>query len=277
MRCLGPSLLGTGLALCLSGCLYTTQHFNTGRLLEPGETAVTLGMGRAHFYRADCPEGYYPSRSEGRRDEVCRSEAFAWGGPFGGSGAASDTVRPLERVRETTPKLSLGYRLGVRKRWGPLTGIEIGWALEGPTNPATLEFDVKAGLPVPAGWKAFHSLSAGWGVGAWVDNTWFAEYAAARPFFGECALFAGYRFSALATQPDDFDSSSSAGRFVRIPHYAHQIALGWYQHVPFIPVLPDHVVPALTLTLPVFRGADLRSVRPPAYDLNFNVGIGWDF
>jgi hypothetical protein len=279
-RRLGAAILALVPAFCLTACLYTTQHFNTGRLLEPGETAITLGMGKAHSYREDCPEGYYASYEgldgeTGKELTACRRESYYAGGFPGPTQASSDSIRPLVRIRDDLPKASLGYRLGVRKQWGPLTGIEIGWTIEGPTNPVSLEFDLKAGLPVPARWKVSHSLSAGWGVGAWVDNTWFAEYAAARSF-GKSALFASYRYSALATQPENFDSSSRAGRFVRFPHYAQQVALGWYQRIPALPVIPDYAIPEFTLTLPVYRGG-LRETRPPAYDLNFNVGVGWDF
>ncbi len=287
VRRAGPRLflLASLPAIFLTGCLYTTQHFNTGRLLEPGETAVTLGMGKAHFYGEECPEGFYSAyvgteegtgeAGGGRERTICRSRDYYDLVQSGQVHAVSDTLRPLERVSEEFPKASLGYRLGVRKRWGPLTGIEIGWTVEGPTNPASLEFDIKAGLPIPSHWKASHSLSVGWGVGAWVDNTWFAEYAASRAF-GKSALFAGYRYSYLATQPENLDLSSRAGRLLRFPHFAHQLALGWYQHIPALPVIPDYAIPAFTMTFPVYRG-DLRSVPPPAFDLNFNLGVGWDF
>lgn len=279
-RRLGAACLAALAPLGLAGCLYTTQHFNTGRLLEPGETAVTLGLGKAHYYREDCPDGYYGSYQArdgeaGIERTVCRKEHFFGAGDPGQSQGGPDSVRPLERMRDDLPKASIGYRLGVRKRWGPFTGIELGWTLEGPTNPVSLEFDLKAGLPMPSRWKASHSLSAGWGVGAWVDNTWFAEYAAARSF-GKSALFASYRYSALATQPENIDSSARTGHFMRFPHYAQQVSLGWYQHVPALPVIPDYLAPEFTLTLPVYRG-ELRELRPPAYDLNFNVGVGWDF
>ena len=42
----------------LTGCLYTTHHFNSGRILDPGQTAVTLGFGRARVYEQGCPDGW---------------------------------------------------------------------------------------------------------------------------------------------------------------------------------------------------------------------------
>jgi hypothetical protein len=234
-------------------------------------------VGRAHFFRDECPDGF-DLRREGDGSLLCRWEGVDGEldrSPTGVFHDPADSVRRGTRAVETTPKLSLAYRLGVRKQWGPLTGIEIGWSLEAPTNPATLEFDAKAGLPAPAAWKVSHSLSAGWGVGAWADNTWFAEYAASRSF-GRQALFGSYRFSYLATQPNDLDSSFSVFRFVTHPRMSHQVSLGWFQPLPDLPVFPDYLVPELTATAPVFA-VGVRSAPPPALDFNFNLGFGWNF
>jgi hypothetical protein len=268
------------LALPLAGCLYTTHHFNSGRLLEPGETAVTFGMGKAYFYEEACPDGYRDYVPAHGAEPRCRSEKSLYGGiveDTAGGAAAADSIRPMGLRKSTSFKGSLGYRLGVRKRWGPLTGIEMGWSVEAPTNPMTLEFDVKAGLPLPARWQAAHSLSAGWGIGAWVDNSWFVEYAASRAF-GDDAVFLNYRYTRVATQPEDLDSSFDAGRFVPLPGSAHQWAVGWYHKLPAIPLIPDHLVPEVTATLPVYLyGARVPAAARPAVDFNFNLGMGWDF
>lgn len=267
-------------ALPLAGCLYTTHHFNSGRLLEPGETAVTLGMGKAHFYEADCPDGYGKYiRVRGAAPECMPNNALF--GPIesdaAGGSAVADSSRPMVLRKSATYKASLGYRLGARKQWGPLTGIEMGWSLEAPTNPISLEFDLKAGLPAPARWKASHSLSAGWGIGAWVDNSWFVEYAASRAFGGGAAFF-NYRYTRLATQPEDLDSSFDAGRFVSLTGSSHQWSLGWYHRMPVFPVLPDYLVPEVVATLPVYlNGARVPPSARPAADVNFNLGFGWNF
>jgi hypothetical protein len=265
-------------AIGLTGCLYTTHHFNSGRLLEPGQTAVTIGAGRARFYSDQCPDGYYRERPEAGGQDFCRYSGNNGPEGFGtGIQTGPDSIVPLGFTTLSTPKMSLGYRLGVRKRWGPLTGIEMGWSLEVPTNPATVEFDLKAGLPLPSGWKAAHSLSAGWGVGMWADNTLFLEYAASRSF-GPHALYANYRFSWLASQPQDLDSSFNNWKFVSHRRTVHQAALGYFHRLPDIILLPDFVSPEFVLTYPLITPfATSRSPLLDKYQLNFNFGFGWNF
>ncbi|MEO7424258.1 MAG: hypothetical protein ABI036_03665, partial [Fibrobacteria bacterium] len=186
------SLFAVAAAFLETGCLYTTHHFNSGRLLEPGKTAVTFGVGTQQVYTESCPDGYYNDIREGNR--LCRPDAY--GGPVDqGEILLYDTnaIRPdLETM--SIPKLSLSYRLGVRGQWGPFTGVELGWLVEAPTNPGTVEFDVKLGLPLDKRFRAHHSLSAGWGVGMWADNSYFLEYAASRDL-GAHSLYSNYRFT----------------------------------------------------------------------------------
>ncbi len=260
------ALSGLAALASLSGCLYTTHHFNNGRLLEPGETALTLGAGRAHFYSDHCPD-YYDRVSVGNGGQDKCVAGFK---------SPPDTVSPdLEDV--ATPKVSLGYRLGIRKQWGPLTGLEMGWAVEMPTNPATLEFDLKAGLPIPKDWKASHSLSAGWGVGMWADNSWFLEYAASRSY-GPHALYANYRYTWLASQPQDLDSSFNAWKFVSHKRHVQQAAFGLFLRLPKIVIIPDYVSPEVVATFPLIAPfSQVDNPRLPEYQVNFNLGFGWNF
>ena len=48
-------ILAASLAMVLQGRLYTSHHFNSGRVLEPGNTAVTFGWGKLKLYEANCP------------------------------------------------------------------------------------------------------------------------------------------------------------------------------------------------------------------------------
>ena len=254
-------------ALGLSGCLYTTHHFNNGRLLEPGETAVTLGAGRAHFYSDECPDYYARNYNTPSSAPNCIS---------GFDSVGIDTIAPRV-VDLATPKMSLGYRLGIRKQWGPLTGLDMGWSVEVPTNPATIEFDLRAGLPLPKGWPAAHSLSGGWGVGMWADNSWFLEYAASR-IFGPHSVYANYRYTWLASQPEDLDSSFNNWKFVSHRRIVQQGSLGFFYRMPDILILPDYLSPELVLTVPLlvpFSEVD-RSLLEK-YQLSFNFGFGWNF
>ncbi|MDB5104259.1 MAG: hypothetical protein JWP91_1948 [Fibrobacteres bacterium] len=263
-----------GAASLLSGCLYTTHHFNSGRILEPGKTAVTFGLGRSEIYDQDCPETYVRSP-----DDASHCERIL-GGPSGieGPPVAADTNRvPMEVTHVTIPKFSLSYRLGVRGPWGPFTGVEMGWQVEAVTNPGTIEFDLKFGLPIPKRFSAQHSVSGGWGVGMWADNSWFLEYAASRNF-GKHALYGNYRYTWLASQPADINSSFDNWKFVSHRHYAHQAALGAYLRLPDWTLVPDFITPQVIFTAPITPA--LSVISPSLLDpfsMNFNFGFGWNF
>lgn len=262
----------------LSGCLYTSQHFNSGRILEPGETSVTLGYGKAHFLEAQCPDQYDVATRTASDPPVCRSW-YAGGGLDGTPGypRAEDSILPVAWESINTPKFSLGYRLGVRKQWGPLTGIELGWTLEAPTNPISLEFDLKVGLPSPKAWKVDHSLSGGWGIGMWADNSWFLEYAASKTL-GNQTFYLGYRYTALATQPQDLEDSFEEWKFAHRPRDIQQASLGWFFRLPEIAVIPDFLGPQVTVTTPMLTGlSDAIPSTDRDYDLNLNLGFGWEF
>lgn len=258
----------------LSGCLYTTHHFNTGRLLEPGQTAVTFGYGHAPLFSADCAN---------RNDEVvtdstgtrCRDVNRG----FGDNTIQQDTTsRDPLLTRQTVPKGSFGYRLGVRGPWGPFTGVEMGWQFEVPTNPMSIEFDMKLGLPVPAGHPALHhSLSAGWIIGMWADNSWFSEYAASRAF-GEHALYGNYRVTYLATQPLEVSRFAAKGHFGNSNRFAHQASLGFYWKIPEIFLIPDYFTPQVTVTAPVVPPFNsVPKTLLDDYEWNVNFGFGWNF
>jgi hypothetical protein len=263
------------LALLLNGCLYTTHHFNSGRLLEPGHSAVTLGYGQSRtvgYGCADAPDVYDHSDSTGR---YCIRDRQIYGGEVSGQGP--DTSRP-EAKSTPMSNASLGYRLGIHGRFGPFTGAEIGLHLEAPTSPASAEFDLKLGLPLPEGVPYRHSLSAGWGIGAWADNSWFLEYAASRAF-GESDLFVNYRAGYLATQAGEITSNSAKNTFRRNPRWIHQAAFGFRWTLPAIPVVPDFLIPQIGLTYPLAPGSESDV---PAFVLDdrmwsFALGMGWGY
>ncbi|MDQ3000685.1 MAG: hypothetical protein M3Y08_05435 [Fibrobacterota bacterium] len=257
-------------AFLLSGCLYTTHHFNSGRILDPGQTAVTLGYGRAEMYSVGCPDGY--SRVGRGSDRRCLLDFNSIS-----RGIADPDTIPQELSTQPLPKFSLSYRLGVRGAWGPFTGVEMGWQIEAPTNPGTVEFDLKFGLPLPKKLKAQHSLSAGWGVGMWADNAWFGEYAASRNF-GPHALYGNYRFTYMATQPAELDSSFNNWKFSSHRRYSNQASLGFFYRMPDWVLLPDYLSPQVTFTFPVTPA--FYSIAPsylPGHVMNVNMGFGWNF
>ncbi len=175
-------------------------------------------------------------------------------------------------------KGSLGYRLGMSGPRGFITGTEIGLHLEAPTNPVSGEFDLKIGLPVPGGRPYHHSLSAGWGIGIWADNSYFLEYAVSRALGGS-DLFAAYRGTNLATQIADLGSSQGDRRFKTKRRLIHQATVGFSLALPAIPVIPDFLAPMAVLTYPL---APFSSSRVPDHVLDdhlwdLSLGMGWRF
>jgi hypothetical protein len=272
----------TACVFLLSGCLYTTHHFNTGRLLEPGQSSLTLGAGPFHSLDYGCPEasGAY---NYGTYEITDSTGTHCMGSTqfidsIGNMNYRSDSV-PHVHAWNSTLKGSLGYRLGVHGPFGPFAGAEIGLHLEGPTNPASAEFDLKLGLPLPKGIPFHHSLSGGLGIGAWADNSYFGEYALSRAF-GANDLFVNYRATYLASQLSDLDKSESRRHFQTRRRLIHQASLGFLWTLPDIPVLPDFLVPLVVLTYPLAPvGTD---TPPPDYLLDdrvwdFSIGMGWTF
>jgi hypothetical protein len=260
----------------LAGCLYTTQHFNNGRLLEPGRTSLTLGAGRSHTLDYGCPEleGSYVYKARDSAGIHCLKFPIS----FGGEPGSPDTVAPVQGWNGLF-KGSLDYRLGVHGPFGPFTAAEIGIHLEAPTNPASAEFDLKAGLPVPAGRPYHHALSAGIGIGAWADNSYFCEYALSRAFAAG-DLFVNYRGTYLATQIADLRGSEDRRRFNSRRRFIHQASLGFSWNLPSLSVMPDFLVPLVTLTYPIAPAGTERP--PPDYVLDehvwdFGLGMGWSF
>lgn len=259
----------------LGGCLYTSHHFNSGRTLDPGNTAVTFGWGNLRYNEQGCDynQGYFE-----QPDSNGTIRCHRW--RYDGSPAMpGDTVAPTQ-TETKLPKFSMGYRLGVRKEWGPFTGVELGWHLEAPTNPGSAEFDLKLGLPGSGSKRLHHSLSGGWIVGAWSDNSFFGEYAASRSFgSGDSAhaFYGSYRFTRLATQPEDaFNEDSLVFSFGSRTRFAHQATLGFHVRLPALPVLPDFLSPQVTVSSP--RVPVFESVLPEDPLLvDFNLGFGWRF
>ena len=262
------------LSSLFTGCLYTTHHFNSGRILEPGQTAVTIGYGVARIYEQGCPDDW--NRPVGDSNTT-HCERYVENTPFS---SVRDSVMIRQRVTSyPVPKLSLGYRLGVRGPWGPFTGVEMGWHLEAPTNPGTIEFDLKFGLPLPRPLiaKFHHSLTGGWGVGNWADNSWFLEYAASRDL-GRHSFYGNYRYTRLATQAPEINESAEAWKFESQTGHSHQAALGFFLRLPDIFLIPDYVTPQAILTFPIkapFVKVDSELMDPML--LNYNFGFGWNF
>jgi hypothetical protein len=217
------------LAVFLNSCLYTTHHFNSGKVLKPGKTRIITGVGY-HTYN-----------------------------------------------ESTITKFSLNYRVGVLKKLGPFPGADLGWHLEIPTNPGTMEFDFKLAMPNLESLRFNHSLNLGWGIGMWADNTFFGEYAASARLLGKHLFFINLRSTYLATQffkvfDEDIDQPLTHKQ-----RWIYQSSLGLYFQIPELFIVPDYIIPQFITTYPqVPAGLDRDDV---IWDLQYNVnlGIGWHF
>ncbi len=265
-------------AFLMTGCLYSTHHFNSGRLLDPGMSDVTVGGGYSQAPGFGCSSNpnviEFQDSTGARHCEDDSREASD------GNGSSNPHFLVTDPKKFALPFYSgsLGYRLGIHGKLGPFSGLEMGLHLESPTNPVSGEFDLKLGLPVPKGLAFHHSLSAGWSIGMWADNSSFLEYAASRPF-GLSDLFVNYRATYLASQSADLLGSEDARRFLSKRRLIHQSSLGFKWALPEILIVPDYIIPEVGLTYPL---GPTGSDAIPAYVLddrawNFTLGMGWNF
>ncbi len=164
--------------LVLSGCLSaTTQHFNTGETLPHGETRATFGL--AAMPLTTC----YDSPTRDAEGYMICDQAQV----------------------QTIPQPSYTWSLGVREKWGPFTGVEIGWMAEAL---GTIDFNVKLGLPgLVASPKWHHAAMTGWGMGNWADNTLFLEYAISHRTTERILFYTNLRGSLVATSIIDLELS----------------------------------------------------------------------
>jgi hypothetical protein len=244
--------------LCLSfaGCNFTTQSYNFGKLLDPGSSLVTVGAGGRQFYKV------------------------AWHDT--GSGAYRKDTTVYQDL-----SYCLDYRLGILRKLPFGLGLEIGFHLEGPVQynpidklgrqgqyrgPVALEIDGRMGMKDFSLGKGLfhHNAGLGWTVGQWIDNGWYAEYAAGWEYKW-LLPYAGFRAEWVATDPTSSDSltesytpfeyekrswttRTSVGVAIRIPHV--------------LPLLPAYISPELSFIYPNYSGMS-------RYGITYHVGLRW--
>ena len=249
------------MALVLSGCLYSVHHFNTGVLMPAGHGQATLGVGRQPQWR--CPHYHTDSTVAPH--------------------ACNENDSGFEVARKSDIfKGSINYRLGVKDSWGPFPGAEMEWHVEAPTGPVTMEFAMNLALPTgnpaPNAASFHHKLGAGWGIGAWADNSFFVEYAASKSV-GRPLFFGNLRATYLATQINevlegDFSKPLPSHRVL-----VAQAGLGLVYRLTVWPVAPDFLIPQFNLTLPQIPAGELKFKRSdmPLAQWDMNFGFGWAF
>ncbi len=262
-------------AFLLSGCLYSTGHFNTGKLLEAGQSNTLVGIGKVHNVSFVCPEGNdWHSYSDTTGYNCLRSR-------FDGLPSIDSGSLPKQRKWETLPKIGFEYRLGIFNAFGPFLGADFGMHYEAPTAPISAEFDIRIGFPSPKNLDINHTLSAGWGIGLWADNSYFLEYALSKEW-KKFLFFSNYRLTYLATQAADLQRTSDSLRFFRNQKSINQISFGAKWDWPEIFLLPDFIIPQIIVTYPIALVDDSYGYAYPKTYLktsswDYNLGIGWHF
>jgi len=253
-------LLSAFTILILAGCIsYTSQHLNTGVLLDPGQRSNIFAVSSEQGYTC---KGEYRPNHDGFN--TCYADSL-----YG------------HYATVTVPHISYIWRLGVRHQWGPFTGVDIGWQLE---FPGTLDFDARFGLrhPSEVAWK--HSISLGWGIGNWADNSWFAEYAWSYPLRYSMLFYINARETYLATLLADLRPAKGSGRdnfFGHQRRFLHQLSAGIKLGPIDVFLLPDYVhlngfisYPRLLLD----GGLPDRDMMREGYSMvnwRFNLGLEW--
>jgi len=144
-------------------------------------------------------------------------------------------------------------------------GLEIGFHLEGPyqlnaknvsleyIGPVLLEFDGRFGFkdkPIGEG-LLHHNLGIGWTIGPWIDNGWYAEYAAGWEYQWVIP-YANFRTEWLATDFSSIDSlteSYSPYNYEK-RSWTTRTAIGISMRIPHWWITPDFIVPEIAVIYP---------------------------
>ena len=239
--------------LLFPGCYITTQSFNHGKLLNPGERLLTHAIGGR---RASPP--------------MPREDTFA----------SDDASRRYDSTRYNWVTYTLDYRVGILRKYpfgrGLETGVHSEIAFRGKSlndlkmyGPPELEFDTRFGLPdKPVGPGIFHhNISVGWIVGYWVDNGWFGGYAAG----WECDRYIPYLSARLVRTSTDALSKPIMDKFFteHDRKWVGRISAGCSYKLPVnYSLLPDLLSSEVSLVVPDIT--DSRNVG-----VNGALGIRW--
>lgn len=266
------------LSLFLSHCLYTSHSYNTGRILKQGLSSTTLGYGKQTLLSLECDGIGENGESWGslvREDDKVHCRSIVGNQP-------GDTTYFNPRVKkQKIPDWSFGYSLGIRDKWGPFPGLEMGFLLEVPTLPISAEFYLRLGLPHPK-WKGFkHGAALGYIMGAWADNSQYLEYAISRDI-GNHLAYTNFRTTYMASQIPDIYSGNKNSEFKlnKNRRLLLQNTFGFMWNIPPIIMFPDFVTPQINVTypnLPLSYNEKAFGYEEGGLYVKWNIGFGWKF
>jgi len=258
------------LLILFAKCNFTSQSYNTGKLLNPGETLVSVGIGAREFY------------SIARHDSATSYRLYSYNDSLTFYMPDSFSSK-FETIRKQGYSLCLDYRLGVLRTLPFGKGLEIGFHLEGPyqlnaknvsleyMGPVLLEFDGRFGFkdnPIGEG-LLHHNLGIGWTIGPWIDNGWYAEYAAGWEYQWVIP-YANFRAEWLATDFSSIDSlteSYSPYNYEK-RSWTTRTAIGISMRIPHWWITPDFIVPEIAVIYPHYSAVS-------HYGIAYHIALRW--
>jgi hypothetical protein len=247
------------LLLLFTRCNFTTQSFNYGKLLNPGETLISTGFGTRQYYSIKWRDSLVNNLNMSCNDTIFK-QGFSQ---------------------------SLDYRLGILSKYPLGKGLEIGFHLERPSqfNPSerlgregsyngsmVLDFDGRFGFHDFSLGKGLyhHNLSLGWTIGAWIDNGWFAEYAVGWEYKW-LIPYANLRVERLGTDPSSDDSLMESYTPFKYQKRAWttRTVTGISIHLPHLFFLqPDYISPEFSFIIPNYSAIS-------RYGISYQVALRW--
>lgn len=241
-----------------TGCYYTAQSYNHGKLLDPGNSMFTFGAGASFQSSLIYQNGPYDYSYDYDPDYYY--------------------IDTLVQEKKLWRNIALNYQLGVHDRYPFGGGLEVGLLWEfsyykdfygtaSDVLPA-LDFNVRCGFRdvVLPGALFQHNVEIGWTTGMWVDNGMFLGYAAGWEF-QKIIPYVGLR--AIYMPTNLLEHEEWIGEFENHDQkFNLRGALGASVKLKKMPFFPDYITPELTLVGPNASVID-------DFNATFHVGFRW--
>lgn len=188
-----PLSLGL-LILPFTACIPPTHHLYSGETLKVGQ--------QNHTWAISYPENYYELNPA-----VVISTNQLPDGPYAADNFYSNTDSSCQNCTMSwvsIPSISRSWRMGAMDSVGIFPGLEFGYTLQ---SPLSFDFGLKLGLPSPLK-SMHHSFAAGWAVGFWIDNSWWAEHTMDYRLDENLKFIVQNRMTLMATQFSDADPNA---------------------------------------------------------------------
>ncbi len=250
-----------------AGCNFTSQSYNCGKLLDPGASRITIGVGERQFYTVQW------------RDSMVQNAV----------------AHPNDTTVYQGLSVCWDYRLGILRKLPFGQGLEIGFHLEGPVqfNPtesngqlgdyvglAIIDLDARCGFAdaVLGDGIFHHNAGVGWTIGAWIDNGWYGEYAAGWEYKW-LTPYVDVRAELLATDPMSEDSLTESYTPFKYEKrsWTTRTAVGlnfrfpvFFPHWPkcIVFFIPNCISPEVSVVYPNYS-----AIRH--YGITYHIGLGW--